>query len=179
MPIFESVMGALDFLKSTLTMIGNTVRKWDYKKANIFLGWLETKLNYVKQENTYDPLKDNFYKRGEIVHVELGFNVGSEEGGGRFAVVLWAPQKSKTMTIIPITSEKPGSRHNPDIHVRLGELLEDGIVNWAKVEQIRCVSKLRVTYPAKSKNYKNTKLSPDQMDEIDKRIKRLYTKPTK
>lgn len=84
---------------------------------------------------------------------------------------------SKTMTIIPITSEKKGSKHDPKIHVCLGEFLEDGIVNWAKVEQIRCVSKLRVSYPWKK--LKNHKVPGHLMDRIDEAIIRLYTKPAK
>lgn len=176
MAIYEDVMGALDYLRTTLNEVGKIVKDWEHKRGCIFLKWLKTKLKYIKKELTYDPIQDNFYKRGDIVHVDLGFNIGSEDGGGRFAIVLWSPQKSKTMTVIPITSEKANSKHNPQIHVRLGELLEDGIVNWAKVEQIRCVSKLRVTYPAKSKNYKNLRLPSNLMDDIDKATIRLYVK---
>jgi mRNA interferase MazF len=127
------------------------------------------------KEATYDPKKDNYYKRGDIVHVDLGFNIGNEIGGKRFAIVCWSPQSSGTMTIIPITSAKAESNHNKNIHVGLGELLEDGIVNWAKVEQIRAVSKLRVR-PIPKKRYKTSNLSPAQLDEIDRAITRLYTK---
>jgi len=95
--LFEDKEGALDFLKTALTQVGDTVRKWQYKRAKIFLKWLIDKLCYIAREQTYDPMKDNHYKRTQIVHVNLGFNVGSEDGGGRFAVVLWAPQKSKTI----------------------------------------------------------------------------------
>lgn len=49
------------------------------------------------------------YKRGEIVKVHLGFNVGSEEGGLHYAVVLDKnnAKSSPVITIIPLTSVKP------------------------------------------------------------------------
>ena len=48
------------------------------------------------------------YKRGEIVKVHLGFNVGSEEGGLHYAVVLDKnnAKSSPVITIIPLTSVK-------------------------------------------------------------------------
>ncbi|WP_003545442.1 type II toxin-antitoxin system PemK/MazF family toxin [Desulfotomaculum nigrificans] len=174
MLLFENTIGALDYLKNILTKVGDTIRKWESKRGYIFLNWLDVKLNYLQREKYYDPIKDHYYKRGQIVHVDFGFNVGGEIGGSRFAIVLWAPQKSTTVTVIPITSQKPNSKHNPYLHVNMGELLEDGIVNWAKVEQIRSVSKLRVKYPLSK--YKTTKVPPELMDEIDKAIVRLYTK---
>ena len=51
------------------------------------------------------------YKRGEIVKVHLGFNVGSEEGGLHYAVVLDKnnPKSSPVVTIVPLTSVKPST----------------------------------------------------------------------
>lgn len=172
--IFKNTEGALDYLKGILTFISNEVREWEHKRAKIFLDWLHKKLIFAQREKTYNPLEDNYYKRKDIVHVDFGFNVGSEIGGERFAIILWAPQKSKNVTVIPITSEKIGSRHDPNIHVCLGELIEDGIVNWAKIEQIRCVSKMRVNYSRK--RLKNRRVPDELMDRIDDVIKNLYTK---
>lgn len=177
MPLFGEVKPALEKLKNTLTKVGETIRNWELKRGKLFVNWLNKKIDYIEKEQDYDPLMDNYYKRRDIVHVDLGFNVGSEDGGGHYAIVLWASQKSKTITVIPITSEKPGSYHNKNIHVPLEELLEDGVVNWAKVEQIRCVSKLRVSYP--NKPLKVKKVPPELMNKIDGLIISLYTKPVK
>jgi mRNA interferase MazF len=172
---YEDVPGAMAYFQGILDDIRDKVKLFEHKRASIYIDWLKAKLQYIFKEDTYDPKKDIYYKRGEIVHVDLGFNIGNEIGGKRFAIVCWSPQSSGTMTIIPITSEKAGSTHNRNIHVLLGELLEDGIVNWAKVEQVRAVSKLRVR-PIPKKKYKTSKLSPAQLDEIDGAIMRLYTK---
>jgi len=172
---FEDAPGALTYLQGILDNMRDTIKLFEHKKAVIYIEWLKSKLQYILKEDSYDPKRDVYYKRGEIVHVNLGFNIGNELGGKRFAIVCWSPQSSGTMTIIPITSEKPGSTHNQNIHVLLGELLDDGIVNWAKVEQIRAVSKLRVGTISRQR-YKAAKLSPPQMDEIDRAIMRLYTK---
>ena len=50
------------------------------------------------------------YKRGEVVKVHLGYNVGSEEGGLHYCVVLDSDNNlsSPTLTVIPLTSVKEG-----------------------------------------------------------------------
>jgi mRNA interferase MazF len=172
---YEDAPGAMAYFQGILDDIREKVKLFEYKRASLYIEWLKSKLQYILKEEKYDPRKDIYYKRGEIVHADLGFNVGNETGGKRFAIVCWSPQSSGTMTVIPITSEKAGSTHNKNIHVLLGELLEDGIVNWAKVEQIRAVSKLRVR-PIPRTKYKVSRLFPAQLDEIDRAIVRLYTK---
>ena len=50
-------------------------------------------------------------KRGEIVKVHLGFNIGSEEGGLHYAVVIEKnnPKSSPVVTVVPLTSIKPST----------------------------------------------------------------------
>lgn len=67
---------------------------------------------------TFNPNKLKRYERGDVIKVNLGFNIGSEEGGMHYAVVLDNKNKlnSGIMTIIPLTSKKEGREvHSDDV----------------------------------------------------------------
>lgn len=59
-------------------------------------------------ESRFSPMSLRRYKRGEVVKVHLGFNVGSEEGGLHYAVVIDKnnAKSSPVVTIVPLTSVK-------------------------------------------------------------------------
>lgn len=78
-------------------------------KADKLCYWLKDWLTFLDYENDFSPMKLRRYKRGEIIKVHLGFNVGSEEGGLHYAVVLDRenPKSSPVVTIVPLTSVKP------------------------------------------------------------------------
>lgn len=50
-----------------------------------------------------------YYKRGEILKVHLGYNIGSEEGGLHYCVVLDKENSiySPVISVAPLTSVKP------------------------------------------------------------------------
>ena len=50
------------------------------KKASLISYWLKDYVRYLKSEDTFNPLKQENYKRGDVVKINLGFNIGSEEG---------------------------------------------------------------------------------------------------
>lgn len=69
---------------------------------------MEDWTTFLNNEVGFDPKSLKRYKRGEIIRVHLGFNVGSEEGGLHYAVVLDKnnPKSSPVLTIVPLTSVK-------------------------------------------------------------------------
>lgn len=71
--------------------------------------WLEDWTTFLDFESQFSPKSLRRYKRGEIIKVHLGFNIGSEEGGLHYAVVLDKnnPKSSPVVTIVPLTSVKP------------------------------------------------------------------------
>jgi hypothetical protein len=71
--------------------------------------WIEDWSVFLDFESHFSPASLRKYKRGEIVKVHLGFNVGSEEGGLHYAVVIDKNNSlhSPVLTIIPLTSVKP------------------------------------------------------------------------
>lgn len=82
------------------------------KKADLISYWLKDFQTYISQETSFDPTRIKSYKRGDVIKVNLGFNVGSEQGGLRYAIVLDKDNKhnSKTITVIPLTSIKEEKR---------------------------------------------------------------------
>lgn len=72
-------------------------------------------------EKEFSPQSLRRYKRGEIIKVHLGFNIGSEEGGLHYAVVLDKnnAKSSPVVTIVPLTSVKP---HTDIQHLRSGNI---------------------------------------------------------
>lgn len=80
----------------------------DSKKVEKLSYWIKDWISYLKREKNFNPNKLQRYKRGSIVKVHLGFNVGSEEGGLHYAIVIDADNKKANplITVIPLTSVK-------------------------------------------------------------------------
>lgn len=78
-------------------------------KADKLAYWLEDWTRFLSFENHFNSRSLKRYKRGEIIKVHLGFNVGSEEGGLHYAVVIDNNNRisDPTVRIVPLTSVKP------------------------------------------------------------------------
>lgn len=94
---------ALDDLKKYMDSMGPD-------KGTKLAYWLKDYVRFLSQEATFRSNKLIHYKRGSIVKVHLGYRVGSEEGGLHYAIVMDRNNSihSPTMTVIPLTSIKPG-----------------------------------------------------------------------
>jgi mRNA-degrading endonuclease toxin of MazEF toxin-antitoxin module len=70
--------------------------------------WLEDYIKFLEFEPQFKPTSLKRYKRGEILKVHLGYNIGSEEGGLHYAVVLDNDNSiySPVITVVPLTSVK-------------------------------------------------------------------------
>lgn len=81
----------------------------EYKKSNILAYWIEDFSHYHDNERTFDPHSLKRYKRGEIIKVNLGFNVGNELGGLHYCVVINKTDNLSygTLNVIPLSSIKP------------------------------------------------------------------------
>ena len=94
---------ALNELKSYMDTL-------DPSKGKKLAFWIKDYANFLRKEQSFCPNKLIKYKRGSIVKVHLGYRIGSEEGGLHYAIVLDKNNSiySPTVTIIPLTSVKPG-----------------------------------------------------------------------
>ncbi|MBS4161609.1 type II toxin-antitoxin system PemK/MazF family toxin [Klebsiella pneumoniae] len=155
------------------------VENMDVKRGTIFLDWIQQQNQYLVWETNFDPKRLKRYKRGDIVLAHFGFNVGAEFGGLHYAVVVKNDSKSNPMlNVIPLSSLKEGQTPD-DLHpetVYLGNIsgLNDK-KSFAKMNQMRPISKLRIFKPKKA-NHQAFKLTDDQMDLIDEKIVKMFTK---
>ena len=102
---------ALNQLDSLLTYhINNN----NLKKSNLLSYWFEDFVKYNLAEETFNPRFLKKYKRGSIIKANLGFNVGNEEGGLHYCIVLDKTNalSSGTLTVIPLTSIKENKKYN-------------------------------------------------------------------
>lgn len=106
---------ALNNFSAFMDSLINSSDKTDIKRADLISYWIKDFQQYIAQERSFDASKIKSYKRGDVVKVNLGFNVGSEQGGLRYAIVLDKNNhhNSKTITVIPLTSQKNQKEVNP------------------------------------------------------------------
>lgn len=99
---------ALSELKNLMDSMQNDQSGSDKGKKLAY--WLNDYVRFLKNERTFNPKKMIRYKRGSIVKVHLGYNIGSEEGGLHYAIVMDNASNisDTTLTVIPLTSAKPG-----------------------------------------------------------------------
>ena len=88
----------------------------DRKSAKILSFWLKQYVKYLKEEKNFNPAGLKEYSRGDIIKVNLGYNVGSEEGGLHYAIVVsnCNTRQSPTINVIPLTSKNEGKSIHPD-----------------------------------------------------------------
>ena len=127
----------------------------NYKEAYItkhvkFLklgNWLEKESTIFKNEASNKVNNKPNFKRGEIVKVDFGVNIGSELSNTHFAIVLNSDDNNSVdnITVIPLTSKKGYKR------VYLGNLLKpfndkryDNKETYALITQITTISKMKI-----------------------------------
>lgn len=78
-------------------------------KADKLSYWISDWVRFLEYEPCFSPKSLRRYKHGEIIKVHLGFNIGSEEGGLHYAVVVEKEnaKSSPVVTVVPLTSVKP------------------------------------------------------------------------
>lgn len=84
------------------------------KRASLLASWFSEYAHYIKQEETFKPQFLKRYKRGEIVHVNLGYRIGNEEGGPHYAIVLDKNNSpySDVLLVLPLSSKKTTTKLN-------------------------------------------------------------------
>ena len=167
-------------LDTALQELKTAIKSLSAKQQHIISEWLFVWARYLSFEKTFKPDRLKYYKRGDIVHLHLGFNVGNEQGGAHYAVVVDNNNNraSGCVVVVPVSSLEP-SRTAEDLHgseMYLGKIIPGSDVeSYAQPLQIRCVSKLRIIKP-KSEQEAAYTLSAEQMDTLDKKIIELFTK---
>ena len=91
------------------------------KKANLISYWIKDYVKMINFEEQFDPTRNLSYKRGNVVKIDFGFNIGAEYGGLHYGIVLdnKNPHNSPVVTVIPLTSIKSAKETHSN-NVELG-----------------------------------------------------------
>lgn len=119
---------SINLLDEYLNELINSNDTSKQKKAKLLSYWLKDYTKYLSEEDIYKnkskiPMS---YQRGDILKVNLGFNIGSEQGGLHYCIVVEKhnSRNSNTVTVIPLTSKKINKTYNP-LNVDLGTEIYD------------------------------------------------------
>lgn len=106
----EALLGVTEYMDSLIASNNPKIQN----KADKFSYWLEDYITFLNFEKEFMPSKMRRYKRGEILKVHLGYNIGSEEGGLHYCVVLDKENSiySPVISVAPLTSVKPWTNLN-------------------------------------------------------------------
>lgn len=139
-----------DRYKKIFKSIESKLSSIDEEVASEYLLWLDKKTSYLKKtfdKDSYGTQPDNL-KRGDIIWVEFGINVGTElsdyKTKGHYAIV-WNVDLGNVV-VIPISSrENPSSSLNFDLGIIEGlNDKEDKMHSFLKLDAIRSISKRRI-----------------------------------
>ena len=138
--------------------------------------WLDKESNIFEKELRKEKVNFPKFKRGEIIKVDFGINIGTELSHTHFAIVINSDDSTKNdnITVIPITSKDGYKR------IFLGKILKKAIPNTKKynldcygfLTQIKTISKKRV-FATKERYICEDKI----LDKIDNEVITFLTKP--
>lgn len=101
----------------------------EFKVSNLLAYWINDFASYHDEEKNFDTSKLITFKCGNIIKVNLGFNVGHELGGLHYCIVLdkFDNPKNGTLNVIPLTSNK--EKKYPSSSIDLGNELYENLSN--------------------------------------------------
>lgn len=96
----------------------------EYKKSDLLAYWINDFAEYHDEEKTFNVAKSGMYSRGDVIKVNLGFNIGNALGGLHYCIVLnkYDNTKNGALNVIPLTSRKDGKKYDSS-SVNLGKEL--------------------------------------------------------
>lgn len=119
--VIQNKKDAIRSLNKLLETFINDSENSHLKKANLISYWIKDYVKMIGFEEKFEPKKNIAYKRGNIVKISFGFNIGSEYGGLHYGIVLdkHNSHSSPVVTVIPLTSAKANHSIHPN-NVDLG-----------------------------------------------------------
>ena len=153
----------------------------DIKRTKNYLSALSEHIDTINKEREFslNEDQDKILKRGNIVWVDFGFNIGSEFGGRHPAIILKRLKQINQILVIPLDSSSDNpiteqKRESSDYWIKIqGEEIwgmQDNIVRWANVFNITQISNLRVDFFDLNGNYKFFSVDYGVLDRIDRKV---------
>lgn len=167
------------YVQTTLMQqLDTVIAGMDEDRKQKYLEWLDVHTDYLVRELTFDSNRLLNYERRDLILLNFGFNVGSELGGMHWGVVVEHKNDrgANTIVVVPLSSlddkETEESLHKSEVYLGVIQGINDKNVK-ACVGQIRTISKVRL-YKPKNKYQTRIRISTEQMDKIDKKVKQLF-----
>ncbi|MCL2592406.1 MAG: type II toxin-antitoxin system PemK/MazF family toxin [Defluviitaleaceae bacterium] len=109
-----------------------------------YLDWVDKKTKIIMNSPNFKPYSKEEIKRGDVVWIEFGYNIGEEFSGRHPALVL--KNGGKTLITIPITSKMPTPKQLQNkIYVELGKIYNfKEMRRWVNIFNITPISIKRV-----------------------------------
>ena len=151
------------------------------KTQQILYDWLLKWGRYISRESGFDPKTLPRYKRGDVLYVDFGFNIGAEYGGIHYAVVVEPDNKksSGNILVVPLTSIEKGKSqadvNGVDVYVGDDVIDGSGFATVAKPNQVRAISKMRIIKPLSGKS-KLKRLTGEQLQLIDDKLSEFVSR---
>lgn len=185
--VIQNKKESIKLLNKLLEQYINDPSEKHLKKANLISYWLKDYVRMIDFEEEFEPTRNIAYKRGNIVKLNFGFNIGSEYGGLHYGIVLDNENNhnSPVITVIPLTSVKAGKElHKNSVDLgneiyRTLKLKYDTISKTLKEEQeeidktIIAISSLADMTSEALENSKSQKNPAEQKKELEKAAKYL------
>lgn len=140
----------------------------DRKRTKNYYDWINKKTQIISEEKHFNPNdeKYNNIKRGSVIWVEFGFNVGAEFGGKHPAIVL--RRTGSSIFVLPLSSQRP-NKIKP-YHVKVEKVYGfKNLIRWTNVLKLKNISLQRVDIDASIGNVKG-----DVLNEINEAIKQTH-----
>lgn len=134
----------------------------DYNEALEYATWSKEKAKIKFQKD----IPSFYITNNNIYWCNLEINIGSEQNKLRPVLILKTSKNSTICTIIPLTSKRLNDEFL--FHIDLEE-----IDSTVLVEQLKVVSKIRITQPFRKKG-KLVTISKNDWNKINDQLKKLY-----
>ncbi|MBC8743135.1 hypothetical protein GIX81_02780 [Lactobacillus reuteri] len=131
------------------------------QKFRFLPNWLDnTSYYYQKEANKELPRRYYYYRRGTVIRVNFGTNLGSEFSNIHFAIVLDKKDspKKKTLTVLPLTSKQSSDRFS------LGREVFSQTVGLLNVQ----MDLLRKRLGEAQQSLKNKQLTDEEYEKLQK-----------
>lgn len=147
----------------------------EYKKSDLLAYWIYDFAEYHDDEKTFDIGKSGIYSRGDIIKVNLGFNIGNELGGLHYCIVLnkYDNSKNGTLNVIPLTSRKENKKYDSS-SVNLGKELYNVFQNKIKIEKKKLKQILDKLEKNKDVPFSLQKIVEKEQKYIEKMEKEIF-----
>lgn len=121
----ETISHKDDALKRLDISFNKHIELQEYKKSNLLAYWIKDFAKYHDEERTFSPTSLKHFKRGDIIKVNFGFNVGNELGGLHYCIVINNNDNinSGILNVVPLSSIKEDKIYNDTTCVDLGDEL--------------------------------------------------------